>query len=1227
MATLCLLQNVAKNRERIEHVMATETLETVDLDEDKLKEFTLQLETDKLGPIEAVFDSGASICCIDAQFAYKYYTKWIKKERNKFNVRTAGGNIQLRHYIHLKVKVNQKQYLDRWYLLPNSPFRFICSRKLFINMGYRITSPGEFRNKPTEETLNEDLYTNIAKHIEDNHNIEKKTKERSIAIIEKLKLRDTKTEDDTRAQFRKSTRIPQICVIEKEEQETLTAITEDKVDKDIIKQISGEIESPQITEQFGEMIEGHIDNYAKDATDVGTIPGEEFKIELKPGTESIHAKPYPLPYKHAEEVEEQIQKLMDAGFITTSESAWASPTIVVPKPTRNGKKEYRMCIDYRELNNCTVKDRYNIPSMRDLYRKLRGNRIFSNFDLRSGYHHIPIRKEDQHKTAFITDSGLYEWRRLTFGFCNAPAMFQRAMDRIFKGLEFVVIYLDDVIVCSRNEQEHLEHLKIVFGRISKYKLKLRLIKCRFFQKEIKYLGLIVNKDGIQCDKSYAEKLVQMRVPQNGKELERFLGMVNWLGRFIPNLSKLTGHFSKIKNKKEEEFKWGEKEDILFEALKEAIRKTNILRHPDFEKPFYVQTDASNTALGAVLLQDFGKGILEPIEFASRKLAANELNWHVSDKELIAIVFALNKWIRYLLPRHFTVFTDHKNLEELFKYGRTKKNQRLHRWIIMLQQFDFTAKYLPGKDNYIADYLSRDIDEEEEESDNTMMLIQVDKKAADEIYALRRSERIKKKQPKNYSVDDYFEAVLNGTKLPEIIRNEHEFDIRETGQAPKKQKQPKWSELLNRDNLRKWSKKDKGIKKLKRKAKRKNKNKKIKYKIEETGEMRMKKRQDQHWRIVVPKKMIKPLLTYFHTDTNFHHQGVQRLSAIIKQRYYWKSMDKHIKQIIQECEGCTEARRKLENVRKGKLIPIEAKRPFEMISMDIVGPMPITENNNRYLLTIMDRFTRFTMAIPIANITACNVARTFINKWIYLFGAPEKLLTDNGTQFTGEVMKMVDNIMGIKHIMTTAYHPECNGLIERFHRFLKEKLKIAAIHRSLNFFGEDSWDHLIPSIVHAYNITPHSATKFEPYRLLFGRQPQLPLRMARIREVKGRKTKGYQEFLEELTRQFGILHNKAYKNIKGANKRMAQRINRDREEFEFALYDLVMYYVGNKWTGNIKKLTNNWKGPYEIIEIKNNGVDFIIRNTQDTKEQFTVHGKYLVLNEKWKRLKKRNENSK
>ena len=461
-------------------------------------------------------------------YAYKYYKNRIQNIKD-FYVRTANGNIIIKQFIKIKMKRDGREFYTKWYILKDSPYKFIISRALFIKLGYTILDPQgkPFVNKARYQKLQEDLYGAIIKQNDYPTAKSNKREQDILNHIEEVKLFKGKQAADAT----KLLLLHDICALKtpsemKKEKEEEEQYREGKAIPAILEEICGKITDANIKQAISKLIKENITSCAKNAADIGTIPNEKFTIKLQKGAQPFCAKPYPHSYEHSDQIATQVAELQEVDIVTISHSEWAAPVIMVPKPTRNGKREWRMCIDYRGLNKRTIKDKYRIPSMKDLYRKLMGNKIFSNIDLRSGYYHIPIAEEDQHKTAFITDEGLYEWKRMAFGFTNAPAVFQRAMDRVFKGLPFVIVYLDDIIICSKNEKEHMRHIKLVFERIRKFKLKLRLIKCRFFQREIKYLGVIVNEHGVSGDPEYIRKVLQLKQPTNSKEVERCIGMIN-----------------------------------------------------------------------------------------------------------------------------------------------------------------------------------------------------------------------------------------------------------------------------------------------------------------------------------------------------------------------------------------------------------------------------------------------------------------------------------------------------------------------------------------------------------------------------------------------------------------------------------------------------------------------------------------------------------------------------
>ena len=1243
-----------------QHIFTTESIEELVLNRSKaiivdikriISKKNVKLKMAKT--LKAMFDSGASINCIDHRHARRYYRKYIKTIRG-FYVRTASKNIILNQYVDIDLMLeNGETITAKFFLLKNAPHNYIISRSLFLKMGGKIILPNgkEFNNKSTQEDVSPDLYEDLIKHIEYpmEQKMNKEQKKGFKATIQYLQKHRSYS----------NTKLPP-TIRPKQQLEEMVMISLDEQNMELKTDI-GEIKDTTIKHKVVQLLREYRSNYAKTATDVGTIPDLEFKIDLT-SDKPISKDPYPLSYDLSDEVSKQCKKLEDAGFIQSAESPYAFPVLMVKKPTRNNIPEWRMCIDYRELNAITIKDKYKVPAIRDLYRKLGGNGVFSSFDLKSAYHHIPIAEKDQAKTAFITDKGqTYVWKRLCFGFTNAPACFQRAMDKIFEDLDFVVVYLDDIIVCSKTEKEHIKHLEIVLQRIRKFNLKLRLQKCKFFQKELKYLGMIVTKDGVRADQDYVSQILKFRRPTNVKEIERFIGMVTWLSKFIPNLSKLTSKINELR-KKDAEFIWTLDHDRYFEAILAAVQNAKVLRHPDLSKPFYVQTDASDHAIGAVLLQDHGNGYLEPIEFISRKFTSPEQNWHTSEKELVAIAWALQKWVRCLLPNHFTVFTDHKNLENLFRY-KGKKLGKLQRWIIYLQQFDFTAKYLPGKDNYIADFLSRDIEnkqdlqlimDEAKETMNEMLTIKISEEqyvntssynttyirtptetpnSANDLsiipkpielcllpMQLRKRER-KYYGPKIWDLDTYGVTDINKLRekvdlkqLPETKEEEstHQY-IQQTSETIDTSK-------LNEENMLKEQLADEQIAKLRSTIEQiesgdlaKDINAKIikairaKEYIIATNKIIYKRNKDLQYVPVVPRSLVPTVVSYFHEGNYFQHQGIIRTAENIRQRYYWTNMREDIEKHIAGCHPCN-----LSNAKRakgeGQIMPQLRSKAFDQIAIDIVGPLPITSSENRYLITIMDRFTRYATAIPVKIITAETVAQAILDNWIYIYGIPSYILTDNGTQFQSRTLQLIEKILNIQHQFTTIYHPECNGMIERFHRFLKQRLAIKAVGNKLNYWEGDDWDIFIPSILFAYNQSVHTITKRAPFELLYGQKPQLPIDLKQLSEVEAGETSSYEEWLKTFIHQLEIIRNKSFMKQYENYRKLTKKLNKGRTTFKYQIGDLVsrrIFAIGSK-----DKLKVRYEGPYEIIKIYDNQVTFELQNIMD-RSQVKIHGKWIA----------------
>jgi len=867
------------------------------------------------------------------------------------------------------------------------------------------------------------------------------------------------------------------------------------------------------------------------------LPGETLTctdavshyIPTKTDCRPINVRPYRLPDKHKQEVDRQINEMLENNLIRRSKSQWNAPLLVVPKKLdASGVPKLRVVIDFRKLNDVTIGDSFPLPNITDILDQLGNAKYFSTLDLASGYHQIPMAEQDKQKTAFSTSYGHFEYNRMPFGLKNAPATFQRLMNTVLVGMQGIkcFVYLDDIVIYGASLEEHNRRLTEVLERLRKNKLKLQPDKCEFLRKEVTYLGHIVTENGIRPDPSKITAVKNFPVPTKLKEVQAFIGLAGYYRKFIDNFSKIAKPLTLL-TRKESTFAWNEEQQRAFEILKEKLITAPVLIYPDFNRKFVVTTDASGYAIGAVLSQgDAGKE--KPVAYASRVLNKAERNYSTTEKELLAIVWAVNHFRPYLYGTKFKIITDHKALVWLFNIK--DPGSRLIRWRLKLEEYDYEIVHKRGKANANADALSR------HPVDDTL-----------QVKALHASEA---NETENIAYVSETEDDASASEIDESTR--------EIERADNASKETKERNTLTQEDTSKEEKE-------------------------------------------YTEKEKQTILYEYHDTPIGGHQGIERTIKRIKLLHDWPNLAKDVEKYIKKCTLCQ--RNKLSRKIKMPLVLTDTPdKPFKKCALDIVGPLPISNNGNKYLLTFQDNLTKFSKAIPIANQEANTVAKEFATKIICEYGIPEIILTDQGTNFVSDIFKNTCKLLKISKIQTTAYHPQSNGALERSHRTLVEYIR--------HFINDEQsdWDEWVPYAMFAYNTTPHTATGFTPFELVYGRQAELPTTLSKAPAMHY----NIEDYAQELKERIRAANKIARENVKIEKEKAKKQYDKRTHIAKFRVGDQVLLYDETVRRGRAKKLEALWIGPYVIIK-KLSDVTYAVKKGRRTMQVHANRIKHYIEN--------------
>jgi transposase InsO family protein len=776
---------------------------------------------------------------------------------------------------------------------------------------------------------------------------------------------------------------------------------------------------------------------------LGKLDIKPVHLELKPGIKPFHSRAFPVPKSLEVPTKKEIKRLEKIKvFKKSHDSEWAAPTFIQKKKTGDP----RILTDFRKLNDAITRKPFPLPKIADLLQKLSGFRYATAIDLSMGYYHIPLDEESSKLCTTILPWGKYQYLRLPMGIKNSPDIFQSIMMDLLGDIEYARTYLDDILITSDGSfQDHMNKLDTVLARLRAAGFRANVRKCYFAEDSLEYLGYQLTRDGIQPQPKKVEAILRIAPPKTKRQLRHFLGMVNFYRdvwrRRSHTLAPLTGLVSK-----EAKWIWGKAQQDAFDEMKRIMSKETLLTFPDFNKEFHIYTDASDYQLGAVIMQD-GK----PLAFYSRKLSATQRNYTTGEQELLSIVETLKEFNNILLGQKLIVHTDHKNIV----YGNLS-NPRIVRWRLLLEEYGPEYRHIAGKDNVVADALSRmeaNFDKNINENRDAPLV------CAAAVTCLIRDESV--------MIPDPLDKEEMAEAFASIARNSEEeetFPLSPTLLATEQRKD----------------------KTLMRNVKRASN-------IYSTRTIEDVELITYHDKIVVPLTLRSRIIAWYHQY--LQHPGMTRMEKTLRQTLTWPNLSKDVEKYVGSCHKCQLCKKLMK--KYGKLPEKEAEPPipWNRVNIDMIGPLSVKTPSGTHelrALTMIDPATGWfeVKDLPNASAAACEAA--FDDVWLSRYPRPQYLGYDNGSEYKKSFETLRKNY-SLKKKRSLEYNPQSNGIIERVHQVLNDILRTFELEE-MELNNDDPWSEFLSAAAFAIRSTYHTTLEATPAQLVFGRDMYLPIKI-------------------------------------------------------------------------------------------------------------------------------------